>query len=274
MKIGSWNKLKVTNKTDFGIYLSDGEGDVLLPIKQVPEGTKKGDELEVFIYRDSSDRLISTVNKPLIEVGQIRKLTVKSLTGHGAYLDWGLEKDLLLPYKEQTCEVKQGKSYLVRMYEDKTHRLAASMRLYGFLKPNEKYEKGSHVNGIVYEYRKGLGAFVAIDDEYYGLIHESEIFSRIEVGDEVRARVINRRPDGKTDLALREEVYVQMNGDSQMIYDVIKSYGGVLPFDDRADRDLIKTEFGLSKNAFKRAVGKLYKERKIDLKDGKIYIVG
>ena len=274
MKIGSWNKLKVTNKTDFGIYLSDGEGDVLLPIKQVPEGTKKGDELEVFIYRDSSDRLISTVNKPLIEVGQIRKLTVKRLTGHGAYLDWGLEKDLLLPYKEQTCEVKQGKSYLVRMYEDKTHRLAASMRLYGFLKPNEKYEKGSHVNGIVYEYRKGLGAFVAIDDEYYGLIHESEIFSRIEVGDEVRARVINRRPDGKTDLALREEVYVQMNDDSQMIYDVIKSYGGVLPFDDRADRDLIKTEFGLSKNAFKRAVGKLYKERKIDLKDGKIYIVG
>ena len=274
MKIGSWNKLKVTNKTDFGIYLSDGEGDVLLPIKQVPEGTKKGNELEVFIYRDSSDRLISTVNKPLIEVGQIRKLTVKSLTGHGAYLDWGLEKDLLLPYKEQTCEVKQGKSYLVRMYEDKTHRLAASMRLYGFLKPNEKYEKGSHVNGIVYEYRKGLGAFVAIDDEYYGLIHESEIFSRIEVGDEVRARVINRRPDGKTDLALREEVYVQMNDDSQMIYDVIKSYGGVLPFDDRADRDLIKTEFGLSKNAFKRAVGKLYKERKIDLKDGKIYIVG
>lgn len=273
MVLGSWNSLKVIKDTEFGIYLSDGTDDVLLPIKQVPEGTNKGDMLDVFIYRDSSDRIISTTNKPLIELGQIRKLTVKNVTGHGAYLDWGLEKDLLLPFKEQTCEVKEGKSYLVRLYEDKTHRLAASMRLYGYLEPNDKYEKGSHITGTVYEYRKGMGAFVAIDDKYYGLIHESEIYTRVEVGDEVNARVVNKRPDGKTDLSLREKGYVQMEDDAEMVYDVIKSYGGVLPFDDKADKDLIKTEFGISKNAFKRAVGRLYKERRIEIKEGKIIII-
>ena len=208
MVLGSWNSLKVIKDTEFGIYLSDGTDDVLLPIKQVPEGTNKGDMLDVFIYRDSSDRIISTTNKPLIELGQIRKLTVKNVTGHGAYLDWGLEKDLLLPFKEQTCEVKEGKSYLVRLYEDKTHRLAASMRLYGYLEPNDKYEKGSHITGTVYEYRKGMGAFVAIDDKYYGLIHESEIYTRVEVGDEVNARVVNKRPDGKTDLSLQRVMVV------------------------------------------------------------------
>ena len=124
--------------------------------------------------------------------------------------------------------------------------------------------------GTVYEYRKGLGAFVAIDDEYYGMIHESEIFSRIEVGDTVRARVVKRRPDGKTDLALREEVYVQRISDSEMVYDIINSYGGELPFDDKADKELIRTEFGISKNAFKRAVGHLLKEKKVEIRDGKI----
>ncbi len=272
MVLGTWNELKFSKRTDFGIYLTDGETEVLLPLKQVPAGFKDGGKLSVFLYRDSSDRLISTVNKPLIELGEIKKLTVKNVTNHGAYLDWGLEKDLLLPYKEQTAKVVEGRSYLVRLYEDKTHRLCASMRLYGFLKQNDKYEKGTHVTGTVYEYRKGLGAFVAIDDEYYGMIHESEIFSRVEVGDEVHARVVKRRPDGKTDLALREEVYVQRISDSEMVFDIIKSYGGVLPFDDKADKDLIRTEFGISKNAFKRAVGHLLKEKKIVIEEGKIRI--
>ena len=270
MKLGTWNELRYSKKTDFGIYLTDGEADVLLPQKQVPKGIMPGDSLKVFLYRDSSDRLISTVNKPYIELGEIKKLRVKNVTGHGAYLDWGLEKDLLLPFKEQTAKVAEGKEYLVRMYEDKTGRLCASMRLYGHLKQNEKYERGTHVTGTVYEYRKGLGAFVAIDDEYYGMIHESEIFSRIEVGDTVRARVVKRRPDGKTDLALREEVYVQRISDSEMVYDIINSYGGELPFDDKADKELIRTEFGISKNAFKRAVGHLLKEKKVEIRDGKI----
>ena len=273
MKLGTWNELKFSKKTDFGVYLTDGETEVLLPQKQVPDGFGEGKSLNVFLYRDSSDRLISTVNKPLIEVGEIKKLTVKNVTGHGAYLDWGLEKDLLLPYKEQTAKVYEGRSYLVRMYVDKTDRLCASMRLYGHLKQNEKYEKGSHVTGTVYEYRKGLGAFVAIDDQYYGMIHESEIFSRVEVGDEVHARVVKRRPDGKTDLALREEVYVQRISDSEMVFDIIKSYGGTLPFDDKADRELIRTEFGISKNAFKRAVGHLLKEKKVEIADGRIRIL-
>ena len=273
MKLGTWNNLKFSKKTDFGVYLTDGETEVLLPQKQVPQGFSAGKSLDVFLYRDSSARLISTVNKPLIELGEIKKLTVKNVTNHGAYLDWGLEKDLLLPFKEQTAKVVEGRSYLVRLYEDKTNRLCASMRLYGYLEQNEKYERGSHVTGTVYEYRKGLGAFVAIDDKYYGMVHESEIFSRIEVGDEVHARVVKRRPDGKTDLALREEVYVQRISESEMVFDIIKSYGGTLPFDDKADKELIRTEFGISKNAFKRAVGHLLKEKKVEIADGKIKIL-
>lgn len=269
IEIGKWNKLKVIRSKDFGIYLGEEDSStaetVLLPRKQVPEGIKAGATMEVFIYRDSQDRLIATTNKPYITMGDIVKLKVKSVTSIGAFMDWGLEKDILLPFKEQTAKVEEGKEYLVRMYSDKSDRLCVSMKLYGHLKPIEGYEKGSNFTGTVYEYKKGMGAFVAIDNMYSGLIHESELFNKVYVGEEVFGRVVNIREDGKADLSMREPAYMQMNEDSEMVYDIIKSYKGVLLFNDKADKDVIKKEFGLSKNAFKRAVGKL-------LKDGKIII--
>lgn len=269
IEIGKWNKLKVIRSKDFGIYLGEEDSStaetVLLPRKQVPEGIKAGATMEVFIYRDSQDRLIATTNKPYITMGDIVKLKVKSVTSIGAFMDWGLEKDILLPFKEQTAKVEEGKEYLVRMYSDKSDRLCVSMKLYGHLKPIEGYEKGSNFTGTVYEYKKGMGAFVAIDNMYSGLIHESELFNKVYVGEEVFGRVVNIREDGKADLSMREPAYMQMKEDSEMVYDIIKSYKGVLPFNDKADKDVIKKEFGLSKNAFKRAVGKL-------LKDGKIII--
>lgn len=277
IEIGKWNTLKVIRSKDFGIYLGEEdsrtEDTILLPRKQVPEGIKAGATMDVFIYRDSEDRLIATVNKPYITMGELKKLKVKSVTSIGAFMDWGLEKDILLPFKEQTAKVSEGREYLVRMYADKSGRLCVSMKLYGYLKPVTGYEKGSSFTGTVYEYKKGMGAFVAIDDMYSGLIHDSELYNKVYVGDTVTGRVINVREDGKADLSTRNAAYKQMDEDSEMVYDIIKSYKGVLPFTDKADKDIILKEFGLSKNAFKRAVGRLLKEGKIKITEKTIEIV-
>lgn len=276
MNIGAWNTLKVIRSKEHGIYLGDEDSKtadtVLLPRKQVPEGVKAGAMLDVFIYRDSQDRLIATTNEPYITMGEIKRLTVKSVTSIGAFMDWGLEKDILLPFKEQTAKVAEGKQYLVRMYADKSGRLCVSMKLYGYLEPISGYEEGQSFTGIVYEYKKGLGLFVAIDDKYSGLIHESELYGRVMVGDEVSGRIVKIREDGKVDLAIRALAYKQLNEDSEMVYDIIKSYHGVLPFTDKADKDIIKREFGLSKNAFKRAIGHLLKEGKVVIKEKTIEI--
>lgn len=277
VEIGRWNTLKVIRSKEFGIYLGEEgaktEDTILLPRKQVPDGVKAGAVMDVFIYRDSEDRLIATVNKPFITMGEFAKLRVKSVTPIGAFMDWGLEKDIFLPFKEQTAEVKEGQEYLVRMYADKSGRLCVSMKLYNYLHSASIYKKGDSFTGTVYEYKKDMGAFVAMDDLYSGLIHKSELFGNVYVGDTVSGRVLNVREDGKADLALRELAYVQMDEDSDMVYDVIKSYKGILPFNDKADKELIKKEFGLSKNAFKRAVGRLLKEGRIKITDSTIEII-
>lgn len=279
IEFGKWNTLKVIRSKDFGVYLGEEDSatadTILLPRKQVPENIKAGATISVFIYRDSQDRPIATVNEPYITMGEIAKLRVKNVTSIGAFMDWGLEKDILLPFKEQTTKVQEGREYLVRMYEDKSGRLCVSMKLYQHLLPIEGYEKGQNFTGIVYEYKKDFGAFVAIDNKYSGLIHENELFGKVYPGDEVSGRIINIREDGKADLALREPIHVQINEDSEMVYDIIKSYKGIITFSDKTDKDVIQKEFGLSKNAFKRAVGKLYKDGRIniDKNTGNIEIV-
>lgn len=277
MRIGEWNTLKVIRSKEHGVYLGEDDSrtadTVLLPRKQVPEGVKAGQMLDVFIYRDSQDRMIATTGKPYITMGEIKRLTVKSVTPIGAFMDWGLEKDILLPYKEQTAKVAEGRQYAVRMYEDRSGRLCVSMKLYGYLKPVEGYEAGDSFSGIVYEYKKGMGAFVAVDDTYSGLIHENELYERVMVGDIVNGRIVKIREDGRVDLSLRDLAYKQLGEDSEMVYNIIKSYHGVLPFTDKADKDIIRKEFGLSKNAFKRAVGHLLKERRIVITDSTIEII-
>jgi len=277
IEIGKWNTLMVIRSKEQGVYLGE-EGSanadtVLLPRKYVPNEIKAGKTMDVFIYRDSQDRLIATTTKPLITMGEIKKLRVKNVTSIGAFMDWGLEKDILLPFKEQTAKLSEGKEYLVRMYEDKSGRLCVSMKLYDYLEPITGYEKGQSFSGTVYEYKKGFGAFVAIDHRYSGLIHENELFSRVVVGEDVQGRIVQIREDGKADLALRAPAYKQMNEDGEMIYAIIQSYQGKLPFNDKADAELIKKEFGLSKNAFKRAVGHLMKEGKVTITDHSIEII-
>lgn len=274
MRLGEYQELVYIKKVDFGIYLSQKMGDeerVLLPSKQVPEDIKIGDKVRVFLYKDSKDRLIATTNAPKLVMGQFAPLCVKEVGKIGAFLDWGLEKDLFLPYKQMTRKVEAGDEILVSMYIDKSSRLCATMKgLYDMLSKESPYKKGDMVTGRVYEFSDNFGTFVAIDDKYSAKIPRHEDTSYLRVGDIIEAKVTVVKEDGKLDLTLREKAYIQMDSDSAKILDLLDSYAGVLPFSEKASPEVIKRETGLSKNAFKRAVGHLYKERKIDLTDGKI----
>lgn len=276
IELGKYQTLIVVKKTDFGVYLAekaDDEEKVLLPIKQVPEETQTGDGLKVFIYRDSDDRLIATTNAPKLTIGGTAVLRVNDVTKIGAFLDWGLERDLFLPFKEQTERVRQGGEYLVALYIDKSKRLAATMRVYKYLKLAGDYEKDDEVEGIIYEINDNIGAFVAIDDEYHGLIPHKEIHGALHVGDRIKGRVTDVREDGKINISIQHKAYIQMTEDGEKVLAVINEYDGVLPYNDKASPEVIYRDFQMSKAAFKRAVGGLFKARKIEITDSGIRII-
>lgn len=275
MKLGEYQKLKVIKKVEFGVYLAEHEGDetrVLLPQKQVPADAKLGDEIEVFLYKDSKDRIIATTNQPKLTLGGLAVLEVAEIGKIGAFLDWGLEKDLFLPYKEQTKKVHEGEEVLVSLYIDKSSRLCATMKVYHYLKTNSPYIIGDTVTGVVYEHSDNFGVFVAVDGQYSGLIPKQEAQANYKVGEELTLRVTQVREDGKLNLSAKQKAHIQLHEDAESVYEIIREFEGVLPFDDKASPEIIKREFGLSKNAFKRAVGHLLKEEKIELKNHKIYI--
>ncbi len=276
IEIGKWQTLKVVRSKDFGVYLAEEQGDgeaILLPRKQVPEGLKAGGEIRVFVYLDSSDRPIATVNEPLITLGEIAKLKVESVGGIGAFMNWGLEKDILLPFKEMVGKVREGQEYLVYMYMDKSNRPCVSMRLYEHLSTNTPYSKGDTVEGYVYQLSEKFGAFVAVDNRYQGLIPKQELHQKLRVGDMVSLRVSEVREDGKMNLSMQKLSYVQMEEDSEMVYQAILAFDGVLPFTDKASPAVIEREMGLSKNAFKRAVGRLLKAGRIEIREKSIVII-
>jgi len=266
IELGMKQSLNVVKETDFGVYLGEELEKVLLPKKQVPEGTEIGDAIEVFIYRDSSDRLIATTNEPLIELNQVAALKVVEVGAIGAFLNWGLEKDLLLPFKEQTFKVKEDDECLVALYIDKSSRLCATMKVYDYLENGSVYIKDSHVSATIIEINPEFGVFVAVDNQYYGMIPKAEMYSDMKVGDHIDARVTKVRDDGKLLLSVKQKAYIQMDEDSKLILDELEKNGGILPFTDKADPEFIKSKFRMSKNAFKRAIGRLLKEGKINLK--------
>ncbi len=268
IELGRKQTLIVAKQVDFGVYLYDGENKedtVLLPLKQVPEGTKPGDSLEVFLYRDSKDRLIATTNEPYLELGGLAVLKVAETTKIGAFLDWGLEKDLLLPFKKQTSRVREGEECLVTLYVDKSGRLCADMNVYEVLRKDAPYEEGEQVTGRIYESSDNFGMFVAVDDQYSALIPKRDCQGDLKVGDIIQARITRIHPDGRMDLSVREKAYLQIETDARMILEVLDEFSGVLPFNDKASPEVIKREFGLSKAAFKRAVGRLLKEGAIEI---------
>lgn len=275
IELGKIQTLYIVKKVEFGVYLNSEkgllEGRVLLPKKQVPrEQSRIGDAIEVFVYRDSQDRMIATVNKPFLTLGQIAPLTVIDVTKIGAFLNWGLEKDLFLPYKEQTGRLKKGKSYLVRLYLDKSERLCATMKLYGHLSMNSPYQENDEVEGTVYEISDNFGAFVAVDNRYDALIKKQQLFDKIEVGDIVKARITNVRENGKLDLSLRKKAYKQLDEDGKKILDALESCGGILKLHDKSSPEEIKNQLQMSKNGFKRAIGHLMKEGKVEQGEGEI----
>lgn len=273
IEVGKWQTLKIIRSKDFGVYLGeqeDSEEDVLLPRKQVPEDLKTGDEIEVFIYRDSQDRKIATVNHPKLTVGEIGSLKVVSVSSIGAFMDCGLERDVLLPFKEQTTQVSVGEEYPVYMYVDKSERLCVTMRLYSHLDIQPPYAKDDAFRGVVYEYKDHMGAFVIVDGQYSGLIPKNEIFHRIQVGDKVEGRVLNVREDGKMDLSVRRPAHLQMDVDRDIILQRLEELNGVLPFTDKASPERIRQEFSMSKNEFKRAIGRLLKEGQVEITEQEI----
>ena len=270
MNLGKRQVLTVVKKVDFGVYLGSDEEKVLLPKKQVPEGIEPGDPIEVFLYKDSDDRLIATTNEPKVELGELAVLEVVDTGKFGAFLDWGLEKDLFLPFKQQTAKMEKGDRCLVSLYIDKSQRLCATMRVYPLLSTDSPYQKDDEVQGIIYDISDNFGTFVAVDNQFSALIPKKESFGSFRVGQTVTARVAAVKSDGKLDLSVKDKIPMQMDKDAELILQKMEQLGGVLPFTDKADPELIKKEFSMSKNAFKRAVGRLLKEKKIQINEKNI----
>ena len=268
IEIGKIQTLKITRIRKPGAFLGEEGSDevVLLPGKQIPEGAAEGDSVSVFVYLDSSDRKIATTAKPAITLDSgLAVLTVRETVKFGAFLDWGLEKDLFLPFKEQAPRVRPGDSCLVRLYVDRSGRLCASMQIYDALSAESPYQKGDEVTGFVYRVNPEVGVFVAVDNKYYGMVPIREVYSRINYGTEVHARVTEVREDGKLNLSLREKIREQIPEDADTVMSAVEKYGGVLPFSETAEPALIKRELHMSKSAFKRALGHLLKEKKIEI---------
>lgn len=277
IELGKTQELIVTKETNFGVYLNipggDKTGHILLPKSQVPEGTGLNDTLAVFVYKDSEDRPIATMQKPLLELGGIARLRVKEISHIGAFLEWGLAKDLLLPFKEWLYEIKAGDEILVTLYIDKSERLCASMKVYEFLSCDSPYNKDDEVDGKVYETSSNFGVFIAVDDKYSALLPKKEVFETYHINQPVHARVAQVLEDGKLTLSVKKKIPEQMNEDAGYIFKCLKEAGGFLPFNDKSDPEDIKNHFHMSKNAFKRATGHLLKDHLVTIKSDGLHIV-
>lgn len=269
MVFGKKQTLVMIKRVEFGIYLAetmkDAENKVLLPKKQVPADMEVGDPIDVFLYKDSNDRPIATVKEPKLTLGQTARLRVVSVGKVGAFLDWGLEKDLFLPYREQTTQVKAGDEVIAALYLDKSERLCATMKVYPYLQKESPYQKEDVVTGMVYEISHNFGAFVAVDDKYSALIPKKELYGELHVLQQISARVTGVKEDGKLDLGIRQKAHLQMSEDADKVLSLLREKKGFLPLHDKSSPEQIRETIGMSKNEFKRAVGHLYKEHLIML---------
>ena len=277
LKLGEKQELEVRKTVEFGAYLAESpeaSEEVLLPRSQVPAGTAQGDRLEVFLYKDSEDRVIATRKEPRLKLHEVGYLRVAQVGRIGAFLDWGLDKDLLLPFHEQPRErVKEGQEVLVAVYLDKSERLCATMNVYPYLRTDSPYSAGDHVTGIVYETSRNFGAFVAVDSCFSALIPRKELLRELRVGEVVSARVSRVKKDGKLDLSLREKGYLQIGRDAERLLVILRSSGGTLALSDRSDPEEIRAAVQMTKNQFKRAIGHLFKEEKIEIAEDHITLL-
>lgn len=276
IKIGENQKLKIDHFASVGAYLYDGEDNtqtVLLPKLEVPKDKNLEDELSVFVYRDSSDRIICTTRRPYIELGKLALLRVVSKTKIGAFMDMGLERDVLLPFTEMIGQVAEGKSYLVKLYLDKSQRLAVTMNIRSSLLTNSNYKENDNVMGTIYSIHRDHGLFIAVDDKYDSMIPKDEAQGIYEIGEVIQARVAQRKRDGRLILSIKDRAFLYIDEDAEMILDLLEDNDGELLLGDKSDPEKIKEITGLSKSAFKKAIGKLYKEKNIRLYPEKIQLI-
>jgi predicted RNA-binding protein (virulence factor B family) len=260
--------------------LEDFEGteDVLLPNKYITDDMEIGDEIKVFVYNDSEDRIVATTQKPYIAVNQYALLRVNEVNNIGAFLDWGLEKDLLAPFKNQARKMEEGKSYIVYLYEDEeTDRLVASSKVDKFLKKeleedNDFYAVGDEVKLLV-RGESELGVNVIVENEYAGLIYASDVFDHIPTGKRITGYIRQIREDGKLDISLQPIGVASIEPNADKVYKMLRESDGFLPFHDKSNADDIRHEFNMSKKLFKKAIGSLYRERMIEMKDDGIYLI-
>ena len=265
IKLGKYNQLEVVKSVDFGVYLNGGDdGEILLPTRYVPENCKPGDVLNVFIYLDNEERLIATTLQPYVQVGEFACLEVAWVNEYGAFLDWGLMKDLFVPFREQKMKMQKGHRYVVHAHLDEdSYRIMASAKIERYLsKDMPSYQPGEEVEIMVWQ-KTDLGYKVIVDNRFGGLVYQREIFQTLEPGMKMQAFVRQVREDGKIDLALQKDGFQKVDDFSSVLLQYIKDQGGHTAFNDKSAAEDIYETFGVSKKTFKKAVGDLYKKRLI-----------
>lgn len=266
IKVGEYNVLKVLRSVDFGFYLDDGAEGILLPKRFVPEGLAIGDEITVFVYHDSEGRMIATTQHPKGVVGEIVKLKAVTVTNLGAFLDWGLMKDIFVPKSKQLSGMRQGAEYLVKIYlDEQTGRVAATEKIEPFLSnENLTVKEMDAVDLIVYR-RTDIGYLVIINNVHTGVLHFNEIYRNIGGGDKMKGFIKTIRPENKIDVAVGRPGYERVEDEAGKIVRLLNENNGYLPYHDKSAPEEIYDFFGMSKKAFKMATGSLYKQQKIIL---------
>lgn len=274
MKVGEYNDLEVVKELDFGIYFREGDVEILMPTKWVPQGTKIGDTLNVFVFRDSDDRLIATTIKPFAIADTFAFLEAKQVNEIGAFMDWGMDKDLLVPFREQAQRMDAGKSYVVFVYlDEETDRLVGSTKLSRFIiREDIDVQEGDIVDLLIYS-ETDLGYNAIVNDLYTGLIYKNEIYEAIRVGDKMQGFVKRVREDEKIDLSLQKSGYELVDDVKWKILKLIKEEKGFLALNDNSTPEEIKAKLQISKKAFKKAIGALYRERLVKLTDKGVELI-
>ena len=272
IELGKFNQLEVVKEVDFGLYLDGGEeGEILLPTRYVPEGCQVGDMLNVFLYLDIDERLIATTLTPLVQVGQFACLEVAWVNQFGAFLNWGLMKDLFVPFSEQKMKMQVGRKYVIHAHlDDESYRIVASAKVERYLsKDIPDYAPGTEVDILIWQ-KTDLGFKAIIDNKHSGLLYENEIFCTLETGMQMRAFVKQVREDGKVDLILQKPGFEKIDDFSKTLLDYIKEHGGRIHLNDKSPAEDIYDTFGVSKKTYKKGVGDLYKKRLISLQENGI----
>ena len=279
IQLGKTQELFIKRITSVGAFLgssmeSNDDEDILLPRKYLKKDKNVGDKLKVFVYKDNKNRPIATTQKSKIELGELALLQIIDTTKIGAFLDWGLDKNLFLPFDEQLGSIKKFDYHLVGLYIDKSNRLTATMKVDNFFEKSIELKEDDWVEGIIYSYNQDIGAFILIDGKYNALLPQEEIMGVPRVGDKVKLRVKRIKADGKIDLTKNNRAHVELNKDADFIYNILRDNGGFLKVNDKSDPKLIKSVFNMSKSQFKRAIGRLYKQKKIIINKEGIKIIG